>query len=80
MNESVSSVKAHLSAVLKRVAAGEAVTVTDRNKPVARIVPVDQDDLVERAPIAAFTPVRTVLTHQDRISPGALLDAERGDR
>lgn len=47
----VSKLKASLSAYLKRVKAGEEVTVLERGKPVARLVPVrpveGSDDLRE---------------------------------
>jgi prevent-host-death family protein len=50
---SISEAKAKLSALLDRVKAGEEVTITDRGKPVARIVPlpateVDWDERVTR--------------------------------
>ena len=50
---SISETKATLSALLDRVRAGEEVTITDRGKPVARIVPlaatdVDWDERIER--------------------------------
>ena len=37
---SISYVKAHLSALLKRVREGETVLITDRGKTVARLEPV----------------------------------------
>ncbi len=37
----VRELKAHLSASLKRVQAGERLTVTDRGRAIARLVPVD---------------------------------------
>ena len=50
---SISETKAKLSALLDRVKAGEEVTITDRGRPVARIVPiaaneVDWDERLER--------------------------------
>jgi prevent-host-death family protein len=50
---SISEAKAKLSALLDRVKAGEEITITDRGKPVARIVPVppadvDWDERLER--------------------------------
>lgn len=42
---SISEAKAKLSALLDRVKAGEEVTITDRGKPVARIVPVPVADI-----------------------------------
>jgi prevent-host-death family protein len=38
---SVHEAKAHFSEVLKRVEAGETVTVTRHNKPIAEMRPVD---------------------------------------
>ena len=40
-NASVSFLKAHLSAELKAVQAGETVVVMDRDHPVARLVSLD---------------------------------------
>ena len=50
---SISETKAKLSALLDRVEVGEEITITDRGKPVARIVPVapadvDWDERLER--------------------------------
>lgn len=42
---SISEAKAKLSSLLDRVKAGEEVTITDRGKPVARIVPIPLDDV-----------------------------------
>ena len=39
METSIRQLKANLSAYIKRAAAGEAVTVSVHNRPVARIVP-----------------------------------------
>jgi prevent-host-death family protein len=41
---SISETKAKLSALLDLVRAGETVTITDRGKPVARIVPAVGSD------------------------------------
>jgi prevent-host-death family protein len=40
---SVSYLKAHLSAELRAVQAGETVVVMDRDHPVARLVPIEDD-------------------------------------
>ena len=37
---SIAEAKAHLSSLVERVSRGEAVTLTKRGRPVARIVPV----------------------------------------
>jgi prevent-host-death family protein len=41
---SISEAKARLSALLDLVKSGEAVTITDRGKPVARLVPAAELD------------------------------------
>jgi len=38
----------HLSRYLERVQAGEALTVTDRGRPIARLIPVDTPTPFER--------------------------------
>ena len=44
----ISELKANLSAHLRHVSAGEEVLVCDRNRPIARIVPVVQPGLMTR--------------------------------
>jgi prevent-host-death family protein len=41
----VSKIKASLSQYLKIIKAGEEVLITDRGKPVAKMVPVERDDV-----------------------------------
>lgn len=41
----VREAKAHLSALLGRVRRGETVTIADRGRPVARLVPMPEDEL-----------------------------------
>lgn len=41
----VRDLKAHLSAHLARVKAGESLVVTERGRPVARLVPVERQDI-----------------------------------
>ena len=56
----IAELKAKLSEYLSRVKAGEEVLVTDRGKPVARLVPVgtgggaEPDDETERARLRAM--------------------------
>jgi len=46
---SVSKLKDQLSAYLKKVREGQTLLVTDRNKPIARLVPIaDQENDSER--------------------------------
>ncbi len=80
MTSTVSSLKAHLSENLRRVAGGETVVVTDRRKPVARIIPYEVDDLVEAVPTGPFLPVRPKnLAGYPKVDSLALLVAERGE-
>ena len=44
MEVNISELKAKLSAYLDRVRKGETVTILDRKTPIARIVPIEQDD------------------------------------
>ena len=49
----VAEIKARFSGFLRRVAAGETVTVTNRERPVARLVPAseEKDSLRIRKPL-----------------------------
>jgi prevent-host-death family protein len=44
----ISELKANLSAHLRRVSGGEEVVVCDRNRPIARIVPIVEPELMTR--------------------------------
>ncbi len=79
MTSTVSSLKAHLSENLKRVAGGETVVVTDRRVPVAKIIPYEVEDLVEAPAAGPFRAVRPNLNKYPEIDSMALLVAERGD-
>jgi prevent-host-death family protein len=48
----IRELKQHASAVIRRVAAGEEVEVTDRGTPVARIVPLPKGDPYDRLVLA----------------------------
>ena len=54
--------KTHLPRLLDRVAAGESLTITRHGRPVARLVPVDEDDRA-RARAAA----RRILERRKRL-------------
>jgi len=41
----VSELKNHLSSLLRRVRAGEELLIRDRNLPIAKIVPLDNDSM-----------------------------------
>ncbi len=48
MNVGISELRANLKTYVERARAGERVVVTERGVPVARLVPVDSEGLIER--------------------------------
>ncbi|MDE0523021.1 MAG: type II toxin-antitoxin system prevent-host-death family antitoxin [Boseongicola sp.] len=44
--------KTHLSALLESVQSGEHITITKRGRPVAQLVPVNQDSLTHRVDLS----------------------------
>jgi prevent-host-death family protein len=80
----VAELKARLSAYLAEVRSGGTVVVYDRNTPIARLVPFqeDRDDLIflePSAPVAALKKIKGVRPRQ-RIDLDRLLRESRGDR
>jgi len=80
----VSELKAKLSAYLSEVRGGGTVTVYDRNTPIARIVPFqDEPDglviLEASAPASDLKKIKGVRPRK-RISLDRLLRETRGDR
>jgi prevent-host-death family protein len=74
----VSHLKAHLAEHLRYVQSGQTLVVTDHNRAVARILPMEADSLIQRPaskPFALVVPVEipTGLSAQD------LLNAERAE-
>lgn len=65
--ESVGSyeAKTRLPALLKRVEAGESITITNHGRPVARLVPVDEP---VRRPIAEV--LDEMLANRIKLEPG----------
>ena len=74
----VSKLKASLAASLRKVRGGATLVVTDRGRSIARVVPIDSDDLVERPASAPFRPLPVTLKKGFTATAQALLDAERG--
>jgi antitoxin (DNA-binding transcriptional repressor) of toxin-antitoxin stability system len=79
----IAELKDHLSAHLRAVEAGETIEVLDRERPIARIVPLDSSGSVTLIPAQRpFAEIR------DRVYPSIglpvssleLLLEERGDR
>jgi len=44
----INEVKTHLSGILARVEKGETVVICKRNKPIARIIPLEQKKRIKR--------------------------------
>jgi prevent-host-death family protein len=83
----VRSLQQHASAVLARVAGGEVVEVTDRGRPVARLVPITQGGLAGLVAAGLARPPRRRLSEvgdplpADAAAPtlGELLAEARAD-
>ena len=74
----MSDLKAHLSAELRKVKAGEELVVLEHRRPVAVVRPYRGEALVLRETETAYTPTRLVpLTTAD---PAELLNEERSER
>jgi prevent-host-death family protein len=54
--------KTHLTHLLERVAKGERITITNRGKPVAMLVPLDADAERDTARVG-----REMLAYRDRV-------------
>ena len=86
MTESVGirALQQHASAVVARVARGETVEVTDRGRPVARLVPFGSTSAVDRGIADGWieAPRRTrldrVTRHRSDSSVLDVLDEDRG--
>lgn len=79
----IAALKDELSATLRRVEAGEAVLVTDRDRPVAVLAPVPDDEGLTIVPAGRrFSAVRAIRVPAMRrkTDSGAALDEERGRR
>jgi antitoxin (DNA-binding transcriptional repressor) of toxin-antitoxin stability system len=75
---SVSSLKAHLSAELKKVQAGETVVVFDHRHPVAKVVPFEHEPLFLRE--ASETYRCNVLAPLTDIDPLKAVEQDRAER
>lgn len=80
----IAELKNGLSEHLRAVERGAEVVVSDRNRPIARIVPFDGDEerLVIEVPAVPFKAVRLKRFRPSklRVKSSVLLAAERGDR
>ena len=73
----IAELKAHLSAELKRVRAGETIVVLDHKQPVARIVPLVPGVSLHRR--AKRTPQWLEYEPLMRSDPLSALEVERSD-
>jgi prevent-host-death family protein len=80
----IAELKDHLSKHLRAVEAGDEITVTDRNRPIARIVPMPPSEPMVTLipPKGDFAQVRDLPRHHVDlgISSTELLLEERGNR
>jgi prevent-host-death family protein len=72
----VRALKQNASAVVAEAAGGEVVTITDRGRPVARLVPVRRSRLEELLESGQARPSRRRLSDLGLPEPGASLSAE----
>ena len=66
---SVSKLKATLSACLAWVKAGEEVVVTERGKPIAKLVPLSPDDTVRTSYLTALERAGLVKIGAEQLPP-----------
>jgi prevent-host-death family protein len=84
MEVGIRELKAHLSELLGRAGAGESIVITDRGRPVARLVPFSADSAVDRGIDEGWieAPRRSGLgpadRHRSTISVLEVLDEDRG--
>ena len=76
----IRELKEHASALIRRVAAGETINITDRGRPVARLVPLGRDEgwwdqMVERGHLQPAR--RDLMQVLDDNPPSPLLPGER---
>jgi prevent-host-death family protein len=70
--------KTHLSRLLRRVAAGEEITIANRGVPVARLVPVPTEKLVRK--LGVFGDTVKIADDFDAPLPDEILDLFEGRR
>lgn len=83
MEVGIRELKAKLSEYLSRAAAGETITVTDRGRPAARLVPLTEGSAVEKGIEQGWieAPRRTRLESATRYKAAmSVLDALDDDR
>ena len=72
----VHEAKTRFSGLLRRVAAGEEITIANRGVPVARLVPVPREESTRK--LGFFRGQMTIPDDFDAPLPAAILDAFEG--
>lgn len=75
---SVSELKAHLSAELRRVKSGEQIVVLEHSRPVAVLKPYTAQRVVVHEPRRAYEP--SELSPLTSVDPDSALEEERDER
>ena len=75
---SVSALKAHLSAELRKVKAGEQILVLEHRHPVAILQPYAEERVVVREPKGTYEPA--LMEPLTSVDPATALEHERGER
>jgi len=73
----IRELKAQLSAYLRQVKAGGTVIITERGKPIGRIVPIAQST---EAQLTALSQVGLIAWSGEKLSPLAPVVQTKGDR
>ncbi len=76
---SIAKLKAGLSSIIGEVASGGEIVVTDHNKAVARIVPVNRIPPLPRGDVSAFLKTPSVKLRPGGLSAAALIRAIRDE-
>jgi prevent-host-death family protein len=76
----VAELKTHLSAYLKRVREGETLVVHDRDTPIARIVPIEDDGVFIRHATKRWEDIRWPAPPKKKTDSLAVLLELRKDR
>jgi len=66
---SVAAFKAKLSGFLRKVRAGQTLVVTDHGKPVARVIPIENENLPRTLPLRPFSAIAAEFAAENRTKP-----------
>lgn len=74
---SIGRLKARLSEYVRRARGGEAVVITDRGRPVARLSPLGASEAGLEGHLAGLTRAGLIRPPERRLDPAQFLAAER---